>query len=72
MPTESNSLTEQRIRKEKALCGLRELQLRQAEGRLLNAVEVERTWSEAVIRMLQGFPIRNTPKRSFAPKWKLR
>jgi hypothetical protein len=51
MPTESKTLTEQRIRKEKALAGLRELQLRQAERKLLSATQVEAAWSEAIIKL---------------------
>jgi len=34
MPTESKTLTEQRIRKERALATMRELQLHQLEGSL--------------------------------------
>ena len=51
MPTESKSLTEQRIRKEKALAGLREMQLAEQAGLLLRADEVRATWAGAVIRL---------------------
>jgi hypothetical protein len=67
MPTESKTLTEQRIRKEKALAGLRELQLRQAEGKLLSATQVEHAWSEAVIKMrnaMLAVPSRCAPRLS--------
>jgi DNA-binding NarL/FixJ family response regulator len=51
MPTESKALIEQRIRKERALASMRELQLKQLEGGLLRADDVERKWSEAVIKL---------------------
>jgi len=65
MPTESKTLTERRIRKERALASMRELQLQQLEGKLLWADEVERTWSEAVIRMrnaMLSVPSRCAPR----------
>ena len=51
MPTKSKTLTEQRIRKERALTSMRELQPEQLEGKLLWAYDVERKWVEAVVRM---------------------
>ena len=51
MPTESKTLTEQRIRKEKALAGLRELQLAEAEGKLLRTDHVEAAWAGTVIKL---------------------
>ena len=51
MPTESRSLTEQRIRKEKALASMRELQLQQLQGTLLPAADVEAAWSGAILRL---------------------
>src|SRR5215831_4967017 len=48
MPTESTTLTEQRVRKERALASLRELQLAEAEGKLLKADQVEATWAGAI------------------------
>ena len=65
MPNESRTLTEQRIRKERALASMRELQLRQLEGKLLWADDVERKWSEAVIRMrtaMLAVPSRCAPR----------
>jgi hypothetical protein len=46
MPTESRTLTEHRIRKERALASMRELQLAEAEGRLLGADESRRRGPE--------------------------
>jgi hypothetical protein len=52
MPNESRTLTEQRIRKVKALATtMRELQLAQLEGTLVPIAAVEATWAGAVIRM---------------------
>jgi hypothetical protein len=51
MPTEFKTLTEQRIRNEKALASLRELQLGEAEGKLLRADQVEQAWSAAIIKL---------------------
>ena len=51
MPTESKTLTEQRIRKERALPSMRELQLTEAEGKLLRADQVEAIWAGAVIKL---------------------
>ena len=45
------SANEARRRKEVALAGLRELQLRQAESKLLSASEVEQAWAGAVIKL---------------------
>jgi hypothetical protein len=50
MPAESKTLTEQRIRKERALASMRELQLKQLEGKLLWADQVEQAWAGAIIR----------------------
>jgi len=50
MPNESKTLTEQRIRKERALASMRELPLKQLEGKLLWADQVEQAWAGAVIR----------------------
>ena len=46
----SKSLTGQRIRKERALASMHGLQLRQLEGKLLWADQVEHAWAGAVIR----------------------
>jgi len=51
MPTESKTLTEQRVRKERALATMREIQLEQLRGALLPVAEVERTWAEAMFRL---------------------
>jgi hypothetical protein len=51
MPNESRTLTEQRIRKERALATMRELQLKQLEGTLLPAAAVEAAWAGAVIKL---------------------
>jgi hypothetical protein len=78
MPNESKTLTDQRICTEKALAGLRELQLAEAEGALLRAAAVEAAWSNAMLAIptrcgaLRGLRIRKPPKRSFATKWRLR
>jgi hypothetical protein len=45
MPTESKPLTELRVRKERALASIRELQLKQLERKLLWADQVEQTWA---------------------------
>jgi phage terminase Nu1 subunit (DNA packaging protein) len=50
MPTESGDLTRQRVRKEKAMSGLRELQLAETAGLLVRAHEVEEAWSAIVVR----------------------
>lgn len=50
MPTESKGLTRERTRKEKALATLREHQVAQFEGRLLDAAAVEAAWSRTVAR----------------------
>jgi hypothetical protein len=50
MPTESKTLTEQRIRKERALATMRELQLHQLEGSLPSADQVERASSALLNR----------------------
>jgi phage terminase Nu1 subunit (DNA packaging protein) len=51
MPTESKTLTAERIRKEAALASLRELQLAEKRGRLLDAGQVEAAWSEQIGRI---------------------
>ena len=48
---ESQTLTEHRVRKERALASMRELQLAQLEGTLLSAADVEATWSGAILRL---------------------
>ena len=47
MPTESKMLTEQSIRKERALASKRQMHLRQLEGKLLWAEQVEQAWASA-------------------------
>jgi phage terminase Nu1 subunit (DNA packaging protein) len=54
MPTESKGLTRERTRKEAALASLRELQLAQAEGKLVKASEAARAWASAVVRLRQA------------------
>jgi hypothetical protein len=51
MPTESKTLTEQRIRKEKALASMRELQLEQLSGKLISVADVERKLESGVVQM---------------------
>jgi hypothetical protein len=51
MPTESETLTEQRVRKERALASLRELQLAEAEGKLLRVDQVEQAWAGAITKL---------------------
>jgi hypothetical protein len=51
MPTESKTLTAERVRKERALASLRELQLAEIEGRLLRADQVEQFWSAAIVKI---------------------
>jgi hypothetical protein len=51
MPTESKTLTEQRVRKERALASMRELQLHQLEGKLLWADQVEAACAGAIIKL---------------------
>jgi phage terminase Nu1 subunit (DNA packaging protein) len=48
---EGKTLTTERIRKERALASLRELQLAEAEGKLLRADQVEQAWAGAVIKL---------------------
>ena len=62
---ESKTLTEQRIRKERALASLRELQLAEAEGKLLSAAEVEAGWSGAILRLrdaMLAVPVKCAPR----------
>jgi hypothetical protein len=49
MPTESKTLTAARIRKETALSRIREHQLAQLEGRLLDARQVETLWAAQLV-----------------------
>ena len=44
MATESKTLTEQPIRKERALASMREFQLAEGEDKLLRTDQVEATW----------------------------
>jgi len=48
MGMESRGLTQQRTRKEKALASLREHQLAQVKGKLVDVDEVEATWSRII------------------------
>jgi phage terminase Nu1 subunit (DNA packaging protein) len=54
MPTESKGLTRERTRKEAALATLRELQLAEAQGKLVKAADVAATWNGAVIKLRQA------------------
>jgi phage terminase Nu1 subunit (DNA packaging protein) len=54
MPTESKGLTRERTRKEAALATLRELQVAEAEGKLVRADEVVKAWAGAVIRLREA------------------
>ncbi len=49
MPTESKTLTAARIRKETALSQLRELQLAEREGKLLDADQVQALWAAQLV-----------------------
>jgi hypothetical protein len=52
MPTEgSKTLTAARVRKETALSKLRELQLAQLEGQLLDARQVEAVWAAELVKV---------------------
>ena len=51
MPTETKTLTAERVRKERALASMREIQLQQLQGTLLPAAAVEAAWSGAIIRL---------------------
>ena len=52
--TESKGLTRERIRKERALASLRELELAQTRGELVRASEVAQTWNNAVVRLREA------------------
>ncbi len=49
MPTESKTLTAARVRKETALSQLRELQLAEREGQLLDAGQVQELWAAQLV-----------------------
>ena len=49
MPTESKTLTAARVRKETALSQLRELQLAEREGKLLDAGQVQELWAAQLV-----------------------
>jgi phage terminase Nu1 subunit (DNA packaging protein) len=65
VPTESKTLTAARIRKETALSQLRELQLAERVGKLLDACQVEALWSQQMVAIrdaVLGIPARVAPQ----------